>query len=87
MNDETVFEFPTDFPIKVMGKNSPKFLGVVTNLISEYAEFDSKHDVYSNKSKNGTFISITVTFLATSREQVDTIYQILQNHEDIMIVF
>ncbi len=87
MNDETLFEFPTAFPIKVMGRESPEFRQLVISLIAEHAAFDAQQDVSVQLSKNGTFASVTIEFEATSREQLDTVYQTLHDHEDILLVF
>jgi putative lipoic acid-binding regulatory protein len=86
MSDDP-FEFPTSFPIKAMGRDTPVFRQVVIDLIAAHAQFDIETDVRVQTSKNGNFLSVTVTFNATSRDQLDTIYQSLHAHDDILMVF
>ena len=87
MNDDELFEFPTSFPIKAMGRDAAQFRQLVIDLIATHAEFDSEDDVRIQKSKNGTFLSVTVTFTAVNREQLNTVYQSLSDHDDILMVF
>ena len=85
-DDDSLFDFPTQFPIKVMGKTSPNFRALVVELISPLAEFDSLNDVREQASSNARFVSVTVTFTATSREQLDKIYQTLNDHDEILMI-
>jgi len=87
MTDDSPFEFPTSFPIKAMGRETPEFRNLIVELIAEHAEFDRDADVRLQASSNGTFLSVTVTFQAISREQLDTVYQALNDHEAILMVF
>jgi putative lipoic acid-binding regulatory protein len=86
MTDD-LFEFPTTFPIKAMGRQAPEFRQTVIDLVALHAEFDSEADVRVQASKNGNFLSVTVAFRATSREQLDNVYQSLHDHIDILMVF
>jgi putative lipoic acid-binding regulatory protein len=87
MTDDGPFEFPTEFPIKAMGRDTPEFRQLVIDLIAVHVMFDLNNAVRVQPSKNGTFVSVTVTFTADSRTQLDTIYQSLHDHNDILMVF
>jgi putative lipoic acid-binding regulatory protein len=52
-----------------------------------HATFDAEADVRVQSSSNGTFLSVTVTFEASNREQLDNIYQSLHDHNDILMTF
>jgi putative lipoic acid-binding regulatory protein len=41
--------------------------------------------IQTSSSRNGTFLSVTVTIDAQSQEQLDNIYNDLSNHEDILV--
>ena len=77
--EETLFTFPTPFPIKAMGrmKNEPSdesFAQVVLGVVLKHApDFDAT-TVEMRPSKNGNFISVTATINAQSKAQIDAIY-------------
>ena len=85
MNDETVMEFPCDFPIKTMGKDSPEFIATARSLIEKHAGPIDDDAVRTAQSSNGNFVSVTVTISASSRQQLDDIYQDLTAHDDVLM--
>lgn len=87
MTRETLLEFPTPFPIKAVGRDEPGFRQLVIELIAIHAVFDPDHDVKEQTSSNGNFVSLTVTLRAESQEQLDTIYQSLHDHDQVLMVF
>ena len=87
MTRESLIDFPTAFPVKALGKDSPELRHTVLDLVAEHATFDPDKDVKEQVSSNGNFRSITVTFQAENQEQLDTIYQSLHDHELITMVF
>jgi putative lipoic acid-binding regulatory protein len=87
MTRETIIEFPTEFPVKALGRDEPEFKNTVIELITVHAEFDQQTDVKIQTSNKGNFISVTVTFRAESQDQLDKIYQSLHDHELVLMVF
>ena len=86
MADESPFEFPCEFPIKMMGPDTPRFHAVVRALVESHTgPLDDARIRYAS-SRNGRFISITVTVTAQSRLQLDEIYRDLSASEDILMV-
>lgn len=86
-DEETLLEFPTAFPIKAMGRQSDGFRHTVVEMVALHAEFHPDNDVREQSSSNGNFISVTVTFTAESKAQVDAVYQALHDHELVLMVF
>ena len=86
-DDETLLEFPTSFPIKAMGRDDPAFQQTIIELVAEHASFNPETDVKVQLSSNGNFVSVTITFTAENKVQVDTIYQSLHDHELVLMVF
>ncbi|MBT8422529.1 MAG: DUF493 domain-containing protein [Gammaproteobacteria bacterium] len=70
-----------------MGRSDATFSAAISDIIAEHAEFHPQDDVREQLSANGNFVSVTVTFTATSKHQVDTIYQALTSHELVLMVF
>ncbi len=86
MADETVFEFPCAFPIKAMGRATPEFAATIRSLIERHTGPIADHDIRSAPSRNGRFVSITVTVSAQSRRQLDAIYRDVTSHADVLMV-
>ncbi|SEH07252.1 HP0495 family protein [Candidatus Venteria ishoeyi] len=83
---EELFNFPCDFPIKVMGKSSPDFDRLVVEIIRRHCGDITEGAVSSRTSKGGNYLSVTVNIQAQSREQLDNLYQELSGHEQVTMV-
>ena len=84
--DRSLIEYPSQFPIKVMGLNVDGFVHAVT-LIAE--KFDPAFDattVELRPSKGDKYLGVTVTVTATSREQLDELYRTLSTHPMVKMV-
>jgi putative lipoic acid-binding regulatory protein len=82
---EELLEFPCEFPIKVMGHESPKFHATVRSLVEKHTGPLDETAIRSALSRNGRFVSITITVNAQSREQLDAIYVDVSGHEDVLM--
>ena len=79
-------EYPCDFPIKIMGRTEPGFAQAIVELVTRHApELDSR-SVEMRLSKKNRYLSITCTIRATSREQLDRLYQELCDHPAVLMV-
>jgi len=84
--EETLFEFPCQFPIKAMGKNSADFDATVVGIVRKHADDISEGAVKIRPSKGDKFLSVTVTIEASSKQQLDAIYQDLNDCSDVIMV-
>ncbi len=82
-----VFEFPCQFPIKAMGKAEIEFEFdlLVIDIVRQYVNELSADAVKTRPSKNGNYLSVTVTIEATSQQQLDDIYQQLSDHPRVLM--
>ncbi|MDX1518325.1 MAG: DUF493 domain-containing protein [Woeseiaceae bacterium] len=85
MNDDSLLEFPCEFPVKMMGRDTREFHVTARRLVEKHAGPVSDDRIQSAQSRNGRFVSITVTVTATSRQQLDAIYRELTSHEDVLV--
>ena len=85
MNDETVLEFPCDFPIKMMGRDTPEFHSTARKLIEKHTGPIDDDTIQSAVSRNGRFVSITVTVNALSQQQLDDIYRDVTANESVLM--
>jgi len=83
---ETVFEFPCQFPIKVIGKDQDDFEAFVLEIVRRHVSNLEDGAVAARPSSGGKYISITVTFMAESREQLDNIYRELSSHKRVLML-
>ena len=73
--DESPLQFPCKFPIKAMGKSDCDLEVAVTDIVRKHAPGLEEDAVYSRTSAQGNYTSVTVVVNASSREQLDAIYQ------------
>ncbi len=79
-SSEELFNFPCDYPIKVMGKDCGELNVAMCAIIERHAGKLHPNQISSKKSSKGRYISYTVRIVATSRAQLDSINQELQDH-------
>lgn len=82
---ESPLKFPCVFPIKAMGRTEPDFQSTVTTIVFTHAEPYAGDAVSVTYSGQGNFQSVTVTVVATSRAQLDRIYQDLTDCEQVLM--
>lgn len=85
MTEESVIEFPCEFPIKMMGRDTPKFHATAVSLVENHVGPIDDGNIKMNASGKGNFVSITVTITATSQQQLDDIYRDVSGHEDVLM--
>ena len=74
-NQESVLSFPCQFPIKAMGKSGAELEQAVLEIVRRYVPDIADSDIVINSSKNGNYISMTLTITAHSKQQLDEIYR------------
>ncbi len=82
---EEIMEFPCSFAIKAMGLATDDFDALVVSLIRPHVNDLSEGAVTTKPSGKGKYISVTVTFQADSREQLDNIYRSVSGHERVLM--
>jgi putative lipoic acid-binding regulatory protein len=83
---ETLIEFPCDFPIKVMGETREEFTQTIVEVIQGHvSEFDASK-IEMRASTGGKYISITCFVYVTSKPQLDDIYRALTAHPLVKVV-
>jgi putative lipoic acid-binding regulatory protein len=72
---ESLQEFPSEFPIKVMGRQNSDLLAVTQEIVERHAGKLPDTSIRSRTSADGNFLALTYTVNAQSREQLDDIYR------------
>ena len=82
----SALEFPTAFPIKVMGRRADGFAQAIVELVQRHApDFDAS-TLEMRASREGNYLSVTATITATSREQLDNLFRELTSHPMVSMV-
>jgi uncharacterized protein len=71
----TALEFPSEFPIKVMGRQGSELRNLTQAIIERHAGPIADSQVKTRTSADGNFLALTYMVLATNREQLDDIYR------------
>jgi putative lipoic acid-binding regulatory protein len=86
MIDDSLIEYPTDFPIKILGHTQTGFAQAVIEIVKRHApDFDAS-TVELRASNRRKYLSVTCVIRATSREQLDNLYRELGDHPMVVMV-
>ena len=77
---ESLIDYPTEFPVKVMGLTQAGFAQAILALVKRHAPDFDESTVGMRPSRAGKYLSLTFVIRATSREQLDALYQDLSDH-------
>lgn len=83
--DAKGFEFPCDYQIKAMGHDDGRFRETVIEIISQHCDRIDHETIACRASRNGKYLSVSVTIEAQSRAQLDAIYDALTAHDKVLM--
>ena len=83
---ESPLKFPCSFPIKVMGRHEADFEALVVSMVSGHVGEIPPESVRTRASSTGRYLSVTITVIAESREQLDNVYRTLTASEQVLFV-
>jgi putative lipoic acid-binding regulatory protein len=84
--DRSLIEYPSAFPIKVMGANVDGFAAAIAELALQYDPGFDPATMEMRPSKGANYLGLTLTVTATSREQLDALYRALTSHPMVKVV-
>jgi len=85
MSKESLLKFPCEFPIKMMGRDTPEFRDTARALVEKHTGPIDDAAINDAISRKGNFVSITITVTAISQEQLDDIYRDVSSHEAVLM--
>ena len=83
--DAPGFQFPCDFQIKAMGIDDGRFHEIVIEIIGRHCNTIREDSIRTRSSRGGKYVSVSVVIEASSREQLDAIYDDLTTHEKVLM--
>ena len=85
INKDSLIEFPTAFPVKIMGARSDDFAQSIIAVILRHAPDFDVATTEMRLSKGGKYLSLTCTVRATSKPQLDGLYRELTAHPQVKV--
>lgn len=83
---DSLIEYPSRFPIKVMGAKVDGFVHAVTMIARRFDPAFDASTIELRDSRAGNYLGVTITINATSREQLDELYRTLSTHPMVKVV-
>ncbi|MDD5383530.1 MAG: DUF493 domain-containing protein [Gallionella sp.] len=83
---DSLLEYPCEFPLKIFGQQQADFAQAVLEVVSKHDTGFTAASMEMRASKNARYVSLTCTINATSRAQLDAVYQELCDHPMVVMV-
>jgi putative lipoic acid-binding regulatory protein len=84
--ENTLLEFPCEFPLKIVGETRDGFAQDVLEIVLRHApDFDAA-SMEMRPSRAGRYLGLTVIISATSQAQLDDLYRELTAHPGVKMV-
>jgi len=83
---ESPLQFPTDYPIKVLGRPSDEFRARIHAIVLKHVPNFDADRITERLSEQGNFLSISYTIVAESREQVTALATELAAAPDVLMI-
>jgi uncharacterized protein len=84
--EKSLIEYPSAFPIKVLGAHVEGFAEAIVAVARHFDPAFDAATVETRPSKAGNYLGLTITVMATSREQLDELYRTLSTHPMVRVV-
>jgi hypothetical protein len=84
--EQSLIEYPSAFPIKVMGARVEGFVEAVVDVACRFDPGFDPATVERRQSSGGKYLGVTITVTAHSREQLDELYRTLSTHPMVKVV-
>ena len=84
--EQSLIDYPSAFPIKVMGAHVEGFVEAVVEVARRFDPGFDAATVEKRPSRAGNYLGVTITVTATSREQLDELYRTLSTHPMVKVV-
>ena len=82
----SLIEYPCEFPLKILGHSQAGFAQAVLAVVKRHAPDFDDASLEMKTSKKGKYLSVTCVIRATSREQLDALYQEMCDHPMVVMV-
>ena len=84
IEEESLIDFPCEFPVKVMGASIPEFHSCIEKIAHKHDPDFVASETTQNVSKTGKYVSLTLNIHAKDKAQLDRLYQEFTDHELVL---
>jgi uncharacterized protein len=84
-DEDTLFEFPCDFPVKIMGQATDEFRSLVLGIVARHFGPLEPDRIEERPSANGRYLSLTCTVRAGSKAELDALYMELTSCSQVLV--
>lgn len=85
MADDTLLEFPCDFPLKIMGAATDEFRSLAIGIVTRHFGELPRASIEERQSRGGRYLSLTCTVRAQSKAQLDAVYRELTACRQVLV--
>jgi hypothetical protein len=85
MADDTLFRFPCDFPIKIMGEATDEFRSLAVGIVTRHFGSLDADRIEERPSSGGRYLGLTITVRAESKAQLDAVYTELTSCRQVLV--
>jgi putative lipoic acid-binding regulatory protein len=85
MAEDTLLEFPTDFPIKIMGEATDEFRSLAIGIVTRHFGTVASDRIEERPSSGGKYLGLTITVRAESKAQLDAVYTELTSCRQVLV--
>lgn len=82
---DSIIKFPCDFTIKIMGKATDAFEIKALDIIKQHFKKVDKKNISKRLSKDGNYLSLSVSVFAKSKAGLDKVYQALSDCDEVLM--
>jgi len=86
MSEDSLLTFPCNLSVKVLGRNAVTFRSAAGEIVRAHHDDLEPSQIAEQLSRNGSFLSLTFTIRAESRDQMDALYRDLTASDDVLLV-
>lgn len=87
MSDERpIRHFPEQCSIKAVGRQADDFAEFVAAIVRQNVDAGSAVDYRTRNSRNGAYLSVTLSFIASSQQQLDNVFAQVSAAERVLWV-
>jgi uncharacterized protein len=79
-------EYPLLFPLRIIGANTDDFQAFVTEIVRRHVPDLLDENIMTRLSGGDKYLSVSIEFIAQSREQVDALCAELGTHKRVLMI-
>jgi len=84
--DRPVQHFPDTYSIKAVGLDSDNFAEFVADVVRRIVDDDSTVNYRTRPSRNGSYLAVTVSFIAKDQQQLDSVFEQMSAQDRVVWV-